>query len=116
MKSKAEMMSDPDTLKAFINFGVENYPAEKYDLILWDHGSGPQGGFGSDEHFEREEHEEALMRMPTAGIMEALSDNAVTKDGGKFDFVDFDACLMTVAIKLCRRINADKRVALKFVG
>ena len=95
VKSKAEMMSDPDTLKAFINFGVENYPAEKYDLILWDHGSGPQGGFGSDEHFEREEHEEALMRMPTAGIMEALSDNAVTKDGGKFDFVDFDACLMS---------------------
>jgi len=35
----------------------------------------------------------SLMSFPQ--IMDALSDNDVTKGGGKFDFVDFDACLMS---------------------
>lgn len=41
--AKDKLMSDPQTLKAFINNGVENFPAKKYDLILWDHGGGPAG-------------------------------------------------------------------------
>ena len=41
-------MSDPDTLQSFIDYGVANYPAEKYDLICWDHGGGPAGGFALD--------------------------------------------------------------------
>ena len=32
--------------------------------------------------------------MSFSQIMDALSDNAVTKDGGTFDLIDFDACLM----------------------
>ena len=97
VKSKDELMSDPDTLKAFINYCEANYPAEKYDLILWNHGGGPVGGFGVDDH------EESIMptTMPFIGIVDALRDNNVTKQGdddpsndAKFDFVDFDACLM----------------------
>lgn len=97
VKSKDELMSDPDTLKAFINYCETNYPAEKYDLILWNHGGGPVGGFGVDDH------EESIMpnTMPFIGIVDALRDNNVTKQGdddpsndAKFDFVDFDACLM----------------------
>lgn len=30
----------PDTLVAFGNWGISNYPAHKYALILWNHGSG----------------------------------------------------------------------------
>ena len=102
VKSENELMSDPDTLKAFINYGATNYQAEKYDLILWDHGGGPQGGFGVDEH--RDDLSDSWNHPDTmsfAGIVDALSDNAVTNndaDGDgkkdKFDFVDFDACLM----------------------
>lgn len=45
VKSEEELMSDPGTLKAFINYGVAHYPAEKYDLILWDHDAvQPHGG------------------------------------------------------------------------
>ena len=83
-----ELMTDPETLKAFINYSVEKYPAEKYDLILWDHGGGPDTGFGIDMH------EPWGDSMSFAGLVDALSDNAVTRGGGKFDFIDFDACLM----------------------
>ncbi len=84
---RGEMMSDPQLLKDFINYCAENYPAEKYDLILWDHGSGPLGGFGNDEG-------RFFTEMKFDEMLDAFSDNDVTKDGGKFDFINFDACLM----------------------
>ena len=31
---------DPNTLRDFLIFGMNNYPAEKTLLILWDHGGG----------------------------------------------------------------------------
>ena len=102
VQSKDELMSDPDTLKAFINYGAANYPADKYDLILWDHGGGPNDGFGVDEHSSDSDDWSASGTMSFSGIVEALSDNAVTNndaDGDgrtdKFDFIDFDACLMS---------------------
>ncbi len=33
-------MSDPGTLKEFLIWGVESFPAERYMLVLWDHGNG----------------------------------------------------------------------------
>lgn len=83
-----ENLSDPETLKAFINYGAENYPAKKYDLILWDHGGGAVDGFAYDEYSENG----SMMSLPQ--ILDAVSDNAVTAEGGRFDFIDFDACLM----------------------
>lgn len=97
--SEDELMTDPEVLKAFINYGVTNYPAEKYDLILWDHGGGPTGGYGLDEH-------DYWDYMTFADIIDAVSDNLVVdadSDGvidGRFDFIDFDACLMS-SVELC---------------
>ncbi|MBQ9179424.1 MAG: hypothetical protein IJ132_01325, partial [Firmicutes bacterium] len=88
VKSQDELMSKPETLKAFINYSVENDPADKYDIILWDHGGGPTSGFAFDEH------DEDGNTMPMPGIVDALSDNGVIDTVGKFDFIDFDACLM----------------------
>jgi len=31
-------MGDPQTLVDFVSWGVQNYPAEHYAVILWDHG------------------------------------------------------------------------------
>lgn len=42
--------TSPDTLADFISWGAENYPANRYILIFWDHGAGPVYGFGYDEH------------------------------------------------------------------
>ncbi len=95
VESKNELMSKPETLKAFINYCAQYAPAEKYDLILWDHGGGPTGGFAHDEHVKKSPS------MALSGIMEALRDNDVTNrtdedptNDAHFDFIDFDACLM----------------------
>ena len=93
--AEKELMHNPDVLKAFINYSVKNYPAEKYDLILWNHGGGPSEGFGIDEH-----DPDGGTYMDLPGIVDALYNNLVVdsnsdgKADGKFDFVDFDACLM----------------------
>ena len=90
-RSEEELMITPDNLKDFINYAAENFPAEKYGLILWDHGMGPIGGFGGDEH----DGAGGMASMSAGELIEVFADNAVTKDGGKFDFLNFDACLMS---------------------
>ncbi|MBR5944136.1 MAG: peptidase C11 [Lachnospiraceae bacterium] len=76
-------MVDPDTLSGFINWTASNYPADRYDLILWDHGGGSTSGYGYDEKYA------SKGAMSLSGINKAL------KAGGvDFDFVGFDACLM----------------------
>jgi len=76
-------MTDPATLSGFIQWGAKNYPADRYELIFWDHGGGSVSGYGYDEVYPRSGS------MALNGIAKAL------KDGGvRFDFVGFDACLM----------------------
>ena len=47
-------MAIPQTLTAFIDYCYEKYPADQYDLILWDHGGAFTSGFGMDERFGEE--------------------------------------------------------------
>lgn len=82
----AENMGEADTLADFLDFCYEEYPADHYGLIFWDHGSGPVFGFGNDELFDYDslllpELEEALSRSPFGG-------------SNKIDWVGYDACLM----------------------
>jgi hypothetical protein len=76
---------DPQMLVDFIVWAAANYPAERYGLILWDHGGG-WTMVGSDET------DEDLLEMPE--IEAALAEALRRTDIGKFDFVAFDACLM----------------------
>ncbi len=81
--SALQPMTDPDTLSEYIRWGCRNYPADRYELIFWDHGGGSVSGYGYDEVYPRSGS------MTLDGIAKAL------KDGGcAFDFVGFDACLM----------------------
>ena len=76
-------MTDPNTLTEFIQYGAENFPANRMCLIFWDHGGGSVSGFGHDEK------NSSSGSMTLAGINTALK-----KAGVVFDFVGFDACLM----------------------
>ena len=58
-------MCAPDTLTDFINWAVENYPAQNYFLILSDHGEGWAGGLLLDEVNGRHE-------MSTRQLQQAL--------------------------------------------
>lgn len=78
-------MGDSDTLSDFINYCYENYPADMYGLILWNHGGGSFNGYGYDELTN-----DCLSLME---IDNALKDTAFEGDN-KLEFIGFDACLM----------------------
>ncbi len=94
-------MTDPDSLTAFIKYASKNYPADRYDLILWDHGCGTSGGYGNDEKF------------PTSGSMSLDEiDEALENAGLQYDFIGFDACLMaTLENALMLSKHADYLIA-----
>ena len=94
-------MTDPDTLSGYIQWCAANYPASRYELILWDHGGGSVSGYGYDEKFA------ASGSMDLAGL-----DAALRAGGVKFDFIGFDACLMaTVETALAMAPYADYLIA-----
>ena len=82
-------MGDPQTLIDFVNYVVNNYPAEHYALILWNHGAGwknesilTKGVIYDDTNYDyltMDELEYALQQMEP------------------MDIVGFDACLMGMA-------------------
>ncbi|MEN6338881.1 MAG: clostripain-related cysteine peptidase [Clostridiaceae bacterium] len=75
-------MVEPDTLSDFIQYCKSEFPADRYMLVLWDHGGGSLTGYGYDELFPN-------------GSMSLDEINTALKDGGcKFDLIGFDACLM----------------------
>ncbi len=78
-------MGDPDTLLSFLDYSYENYPADQYSLILWNHGGGALLGYGFDEItgdcLTLEELDKALSQSPFNGE-------------NKLEWVGFDACLM----------------------
>ena len=82
-----ESMTLPSTLRDYITFCLDNYPANRYGLILWDHGGGSLSGFGYDE-----KHKDTGS-MTLKGINDALK-GALKNRNEKFDFIGFDACLM----------------------
>ena len=80
---KNEMVNSK-TLTEFIKYCKENYEADKYGLILWDHGGGAVSGFGHDLTAKNKEDTLTLDE-----IKKSLEDSKV-----KFEFIGFDACLM----------------------
>lgn len=77
------------TLSDFLIWGTENYPAETYSLILWDHGGGSLGGVCYDENH----------RNDTLDLKEL--DTALSVADVFFDFIGFDACLMATYETAC---------------
>ena len=94
-------MVDPDTLVSFIEYCTDNFEANRYELILWDHGGGSVSGYGYDEKY------------PKRGSMSlAQLDAALTEADVDFDFIGFDACLMaTTETALMLAEHADYMIA-----
>ncbi len=75
-------MAAPQTLADFIRWGVATRPAQKYALILWDHGGGSRTGLFVDELFDGD----------IMGLDEL--DQALAAGGARFDTLIIDACMM----------------------
>jgi len=79
-------MGDPNTLADFAVWGIENYPAEHYALIIWDHG----GGWKSVANDKT--NDENGITMPE--LNQALFWIINETDTERLDLIGFDACLM----------------------
>ncbi len=77
-------MSKPENLTDFIKWGMKNFPADHYMLIMSDHGEGWEGAMQDYSH-------SGWMELPQ--IKKALVD-AQRETGKKIDIIGFDACLM----------------------
>ena len=89
-------MVSADTLADFVSFAAEEYPADDYILILWDHGGGVPIGYGSDELF------------PYDTLYDDQIGQALDSTGVHFDSIIFDACNMcTLEVGLSLKNCAD---------
>ena len=86
MLDSSMSMSDPRNLTDFIKWTRENYPADRYMLVLWDHGGGFALGYGEDDLNKRADGESL---MTASEIVGAIKDSDTI-----FDLIGFDACLM----------------------
>lgn len=82
-------MGEPDTLSTFLSYAVDFASAERYALILWNHGGGPLYGVCFDERFSE---------VSTSDVL-TLSELATALHGSPFgnkklDLIGMDACLM----------------------
>ncbi|MBD3230326.1 MAG: hypothetical protein GF329_19260 [Candidatus Lokiarchaeota archaeon] len=78
-------MGDPNTLEDFIEYCIDNYPAENYVLDLWNHGSGWPGicydDTSGNSHL-------------TLGEIRTVLSNIYTSKSIKINITAMDACLM----------------------
>lgn len=85
---------DPDTLAEFGVWGVENFPAEHYALVLWNHGwgwdltaAGGTKGVASDDSTGND------ISVARGELAEALA-TVTDRIGEPLDLLGMDACLM----------------------
>ena len=89
-------MGDQSTFQSFLEWGVNNYPADRYGVIMWNHG-GAMSGCCYDDNYDS--YDEA----PTGNVLtpKELSNAATNARANcgltdKFEFIAYDACLMAV--------------------
>ena len=95
-------MSDSDTLVDFVTWAIGSYPADKYVLILSDHGMGWPGGWSDADPGPGGAQPDRSIPLSSATgdelfLMEldkALSDIRAQVGLDKFEIVGMDACLM----------------------
>jgi len=81
-------MGRPDVLSGFIEEAAGRFPADKYGLVLSDHGSGVAGGY-YDTGPPGEAH------LSIAAMRDGILTGLQAAGLDRFDVIDHDACLMS---------------------
>lgn len=91
-------MADPQTLIDFVTWSVQTYPAERYALILSDHGMGWIGGWSDPNPGNPGPDGLELTSGGDLLLLNEIDDalGTIRQQTGidRFDLVGFDACLM----------------------
>lgn len=92
-------MGDPATLIDFVNWAKSNYPAQKYALVMWNHGGGWRKS-KEDEWRDRDKKKKLIVKAvcwddTNGGDCLYMSEvkSALSSTGGA-QLIGFDACLM----------------------
>jgi hypothetical protein len=96
-------MGDPQTLVDFITWGLKEYPAKRYALVVWDHGSS-WAGVAFDDTSEKKG-----ITLPELDAALRTATNQANLE--KLDLIGFDACLMA-QIDVLHTISPYARVAV----
>jgi hypothetical protein len=101
-------MADPATLTSFVNWATTNYPAEKYLLVLWNHGGGWR---------ENDIPTKGVIWDDTSGDFMTMAELVQGLNGVNegIDILGFDACLMQMA-EVAYEINGLTNVPNYMVG
>ncbi|MDO4615520.1 MAG: clostripain-related cysteine peptidase, partial [Lachnospiraceae bacterium] len=89
----SKSMGESETLAEFLNYGYENYPADTFNLICWDHGNGPVEGYGKDSLNDNDS-------LELTELKDALEASPFDAEN-KLALIGFDACLMSSAELAC---------------
>lgn len=80
-------MGSADNVKQFVEWGMKNYPAEHYALVMWDHGAGFEGSMVDEE----------TNHIITNNQLAKALEDAAKETGKKLDVINWNACLMQQA-------------------
>jgi DNA uptake protein ComE-like DNA-binding protein len=84
-------MGSPEELYNFVKYSVDNYPAEKYMVVLWNHGAGWPGIAYDDESGKH------LSIAQFTNVFKNIGDYLQQTQNKKgLDIVNMDACLMAM--------------------
>ncbi len=83
-------MGKQSTFEDFLNWGLNEYPAYKTGVVLWNHG-GALGGCCYDENYGSDS---LLNSEANAAFANAFEEQGLT--GSKLEFVGYDCCLMQI--------------------
>lgn len=94
-------MADPGHLSDFIQWGMKNYPARHYMVIINDHGYGFMGAADDKGNKDTMNLKEMHQGFDSAlkGIQNTVTEgvkDAAQATGRKIDVIGFDACLMSM--------------------
>jgi hypothetical protein len=93
-------MASGTTLLDYVTWAVKAYPADKYVLILSDHGMGWPGGMSDNDPVVQDTTKAPLAsalsddQLYMSELEKALAAIAQKTDIGKFELIGMDACLM----------------------
>lgn len=80
-------MAEPATLTEFMNYVYDQYDADYYSMIFWDHGGGAVLGYGEDENHGYD-------TLSLYELDAAFADSEFNLNHRKLEWIGFDACLM----------------------
>ena len=84
-------MAAPETLAAFLSYGLQNYPAKRTGLVFWGHGAGTQGVSYDYLHYDNDGYIDGLTSREYLLALSYAFHYANIPNNVYLDWVGFDA-------------------------